>query len=252
MSCHFLLQGIFSTQGWNLDLLHCRQTLYCLSHQESWWPRGQSWCTEYILIHGTYPKVRGRVSTASLPTLSLRVSLCACLSPCLSISAIVSLRLSPRLSPLPSVFLSLPPPVSLSYSAHLFPALIPCPCLSPSLPSLLSRSPRLLLSSGLSVSVCHSHLLSLCTPPPSSLPLCVGAAQDLIWTVESAFGQNVVSPVLLSIMSKDILPNGSHINTTPLCTSPEVNECYVTDVPQTRTQSAKHSPSPWPGAPVSK
>ena len=30
---HFLLQGIFPTQGWNLGLLHCRQTLYCLSHK---------------------------------------------------------------------------------------------------------------------------------------------------------------------------------------------------------------------------
>ena len=26
-------QGIFPTQGLNLGLLHCRQTLYCLSHQ---------------------------------------------------------------------------------------------------------------------------------------------------------------------------------------------------------------------------
>ena len=33
--CHFLLQGIFSTQGSNLSLPHYRQTLYCLSHQES-------------------------------------------------------------------------------------------------------------------------------------------------------------------------------------------------------------------------
>ena len=32
---HFLLQGIFLTQGLNLGLLHCRQTLYCLNHQES-------------------------------------------------------------------------------------------------------------------------------------------------------------------------------------------------------------------------
>ena len=32
---HFLLQGIFLTQGWNLGLLHCRQILYCLYHQES-------------------------------------------------------------------------------------------------------------------------------------------------------------------------------------------------------------------------
>ena len=30
-----LLQGIFPTQGWNLGLLHCRQILYCLSHQGS-------------------------------------------------------------------------------------------------------------------------------------------------------------------------------------------------------------------------
>ena len=30
---HFLLQGIFPTQGSNLGLPHCRKTLYCLSHQ---------------------------------------------------------------------------------------------------------------------------------------------------------------------------------------------------------------------------
>ena len=30
---HFLLQDIFLTQGLNLGLLHCRQTLYRLSHQ---------------------------------------------------------------------------------------------------------------------------------------------------------------------------------------------------------------------------
>ena len=36
--------GIFPTQGWNPGLLHCRQTLYRLSHQEvlynclSYWP----------------------------------------------------------------------------------------------------------------------------------------------------------------------------------------------------------------------
>ena len=33
--CHFLLQGIFLTQGSNLDLLHCRQILSYLSHQGS-------------------------------------------------------------------------------------------------------------------------------------------------------------------------------------------------------------------------
>ena len=33
--CHFLLQGIFPTQGLNPGFPHCRQTLYCLSHQGS-------------------------------------------------------------------------------------------------------------------------------------------------------------------------------------------------------------------------
>ena len=35
VGCHFLLQGIFPTQRLNLCLLHCRQTLYILSHQGS-------------------------------------------------------------------------------------------------------------------------------------------------------------------------------------------------------------------------
>ena len=35
VGCHFLLQGIFPTQGSNLGLLRCRQTLYPLSHQGS-------------------------------------------------------------------------------------------------------------------------------------------------------------------------------------------------------------------------
>ena len=35
VGCHSLLQGIFPTQGSNPGLLHCRQILYHLSHQES-------------------------------------------------------------------------------------------------------------------------------------------------------------------------------------------------------------------------
>ena len=35
MGSHFLLQGIFPAQGLNPGLLHCRQTLYHLSHQGS-------------------------------------------------------------------------------------------------------------------------------------------------------------------------------------------------------------------------
>ena len=33
MCCHFLLQGIFLTQGSNPGLPHCRQMFYCLSHK---------------------------------------------------------------------------------------------------------------------------------------------------------------------------------------------------------------------------
>ena len=35
VGCHFLLQRIFPTQGSNLGLPHCRQTLYHPSHQGS-------------------------------------------------------------------------------------------------------------------------------------------------------------------------------------------------------------------------
>ena len=35
VGCHFLLQGIFLTQGSNSGLLHCRKILYRLSHQGS-------------------------------------------------------------------------------------------------------------------------------------------------------------------------------------------------------------------------
>ena len=35
VDCHFLLQGIFPTQGSNPGLPHCRQRLYHLSHQGS-------------------------------------------------------------------------------------------------------------------------------------------------------------------------------------------------------------------------
>ena len=41
VGCHFFLQGIFQTQGLNPGLLHCRQTVYHLSHQGSPPPRRQ-------------------------------------------------------------------------------------------------------------------------------------------------------------------------------------------------------------------
>ena len=38
VGCHSLLHGIFLTQGLNLGPLHCRQTLYQLSHQGRHFP----------------------------------------------------------------------------------------------------------------------------------------------------------------------------------------------------------------------
>ena len=35
VGCHFLLQEVFPTQGTNLCLLHCKQILYHLNHQEA-------------------------------------------------------------------------------------------------------------------------------------------------------------------------------------------------------------------------
>ena len=50
MDCHFLLQGIFPTQGSNPGLPHCRQMLYHLSHQGS--PYGEGGGTlQTISLH---------------------------------------------------------------------------------------------------------------------------------------------------------------------------------------------------------
>ena len=44
VGCHFLPQGIFTTQGLNLGLPHCRQVLYHLSHQGNILYMLNSWC----------------------------------------------------------------------------------------------------------------------------------------------------------------------------------------------------------------
>ena len=49
VDCHFLLQGIFPSQGLNPGLLHCRQTLYHLSHQRSPLEDGSN-CSAKILF----------------------------------------------------------------------------------------------------------------------------------------------------------------------------------------------------------
>ena len=51
VGCHFLLQGLFPTQGSNPGLLHCRQILYRLSYKGSpwkWkWSRSVQWTVPY-------------------------------------------------------------------------------------------------------------------------------------------------------------------------------------------------------------
>ncbi len=56
-----LLQGIFPTQGLNPGLLHCRQILYCLSHQGSLAHVQSCW----LLISCSAPSLQwgGRIST---------------------------------------------------------------------------------------------------------------------------------------------------------------------------------------------
>ena len=66
VDCHFLLQGIFPTQGSNPGLPHHRQTLYRLSHQGSvlLFTRGQT-MVEVMKIMATSFK-RSHVCTATL------------------------------------------------------------------------------------------------------------------------------------------------------------------------------------------
>ena len=60
MGCHALLQGIFSTQGSNPGLLHCRQILYHLSHQGS--PRILEWVAYPFSRGSSWPRNQTRVS----------------------------------------------------------------------------------------------------------------------------------------------------------------------------------------------
>ena len=63
VGCHFLLQGIFLTQGSNphlLSILHCRWTLYC-------WATGESPCTSYPSLKHTKQFPSQRFTHADTP-----------------------------------------------------------------------------------------------------------------------------------------------------------------------------------------
>ena len=59
VGCHFLLQGIFPTQGLNPGLPNCRQILYHLSHHGSilfsWAPKSLQMVTAAMKLKGTCP-----------------------------------------------------------------------------------------------------------------------------------------------------------------------------------------------------
>ena len=52
VGCHFLLQGIFLTQGSNQGLLHCRQILSQLNYQGT---PGLCSCTRLLKLPGCFP-----------------------------------------------------------------------------------------------------------------------------------------------------------------------------------------------------
>ena len=65
VGCHFLLQGIYLTQGSNLGLLHCRQTLYHLSHQGSPTYTGEGLCI-LLTIVSPQPRRVNYIGTQSI------------------------------------------------------------------------------------------------------------------------------------------------------------------------------------------
>ena len=103
MGSHSLLQGIFLTQGPNLGLPHCRQTLYRLSHREAPTLRGEvievtksketiflpiepalpptGWATNRSLLLQLYLWFFNSIFS-SIPLISLA---CACVQSCLSL-----------------------------------------------------------------------------------------------------------------------------------------------------------------------
>ena len=71
VGCHALLQVTFPTQSSNPSLPHCRQILYCLSHQGS--PRILEWVA-YPFSRGSC-RSRSQTRSSTLPTDSLPAKL---------------------------------------------------------------------------------------------------------------------------------------------------------------------------------
>ena len=93
MGCHFLLQGIFLTQGSNLGLLHCRQTLYHLSHWGIPYIPLQYSCLENPMDRGAWratvrgiPPVRHNIATKPPPSyIYIHIYVCVCVCVCMCV-----------------------------------------------------------------------------------------------------------------------------------------------------------------------
>ena len=80
VGCHFLLQGIFPTQGSNPGLPHCRQILYYLSHQGSlYWALTDTKCTFSISYEINIVDTLTAACCFSLNAGGLSTSICRCI-----------------------------------------------------------------------------------------------------------------------------------------------------------------------------
>ena len=79
VGCHFLLQGIFPTQGSNPGLLHCRQILYHLSHQGS----PYVWASQMVLVvKNPLANVGDAGDMGSIPGWGRYKDMCVCVCVC--------------------------------------------------------------------------------------------------------------------------------------------------------------------------
>jgi len=86
--CHALIQGIFPTHGQNPGLLHCRQTLYCLSHQGAL--KTQNSPSVPYLAHPTHSGSLSSTSSSYLFSLSHLCNSTSSISSCLDFAGLLT------------------------------------------------------------------------------------------------------------------------------------------------------------------
>ena len=143
MSCRFLLQGIFPTQGMNPGLLHCKQILYRLSprkvltrveyKQPTYAPGNQNVCvTRLTAIPALVPRSETTPANASevcpcsrdhgesraVTGVRVRVCVCVCACECACVRVCVCMR----------VCVPVQPRSRRQQSCHWYPCVCVCVC----------------------------------------------------------------------------------------------------------------------------